>query len=195
MPPGADNSLARGSGGTAPTRGEERVPKPRGSGGWKGRLWTSRRWQGAGHPAARPQAGTQRAGRAGAQRFIGNTSRGGGGGGVPRAGCGAAVLRQRGPGPPRAYVSVSPLVTYGKRKSLKQGRPEPGLHPAHSPAAHPGLDVFNPPLQRRQFLVQGGQSGPARHVCGKAAVRHRGPHGPARPSPPAAPAPRPHRRS
>lgn len=183
-------------------------PEPCGSGGRKGRLWTSKTVAGSRAspgPAPGRQAGRQRAGRAGAQRFIGNTSRGGGGGGGggrPRAGCGAAVLRRGGggPGPPQAYVSVSPLVTC-REEEPPQPRPAPGpagpspARPAARPhLAHPGLDVLDPALEGRQLLVQGGQPGPARHVCGEAAVRDRG--RPPRPATLFSPGRRrPHRRS
>lgn len=158
------------------------------------------RWQGAGHPAARPQAGTQRAGRAGAQRFIGNTSRGGGGGGGPRAKCRAAVLRRQGPGPPRAYVSVSPLVTYGKRKSLNQGRPRarpaPGTPPRRSPgprctrssAPAPSASRSGWPVGTGTTCLRGGSSETPR----AAALHSTAPPGPARSQPLV---PRAHRRS
>lgn len=88
-------------------KGRIESPDPAGPEGWAGRR------AGSGHPlgwqaaAQQPVPGRQRAGRAGAQRFIGNTS--GGGGGGPGAGRGTAVLQRRGArGRPRPMSASRP---------------------------------------------------------------------------------------
>lgn len=89
-------------------------------------------------------------------------------------------------GPPRAYVSVSPLVTYGKRKSSTRAGPGPGPHPAHLPRCSPGLRCTRFSAPAPSASRSGWPAGTGTTCLrggGSETPRAAAPPGPARPQP------------